>query len=163
MSPLWLRSSLADCTWTIPLCSVWNTNLGDLWYHLPSYSKATVSLVSGHVAYNRPENGVSALGLQRVLGLGNYKTAWAMLHKLRRAMVRPGREQLHGTVEVDEAYWGAEETGVRGRLTVAKALIAVAAEADGTGIGRIRLRPIPDTRGDLASFRCSTKETIPPL
>src|ERR1039457_843774 len=48
------------------------------------------------------KNGISALGLQRVLGLGSYKTAWAMLHKLRRAMVRPGRDRLSGTVEVDE-------------------------------------------------------------
>ena len=58
------------------------------------------------------KNGISALGLQRVLGLGSYKTAWAMLHKLRRAMVRPGRERLQGIVEVDEAYWGDEEAGV---------------------------------------------------
>jgi hypothetical protein len=55
------------------------------------------------------KNGVSALGLQRVLGLGSYRTAWTMLHKLRRAMVRPGRERLHGLVEVDETYWGAKE------------------------------------------------------
>src|SRR5713226_4924508 len=44
------------------------------------------------------KNGISALGLQRVLGLGSYKTAWAMLHKLRRAMIRPGRERLQGIV-----------------------------------------------------------------
>jgi hypothetical protein len=50
------------------------------------------------------KNGVSALGLQRVLGLGSYKTAWAMLHKLRRAMVRPGRDRLRGVVEVDETH-----------------------------------------------------------
>jgi transposase-like protein len=90
------------------------------------------------------KNGVSALGLQRVLGLGSYKTAWAMLHKLRRAMVRPGRDRLNGIVEVDETYWGAEEKGVIGRLTHDKALIIVAAEEDGPGIGRIRLRRIPD-------------------
>ena len=58
------------------------------------------------------KNGISALGLQRVLGLGSYKTAWAMLHKLRRAMVRPGRDRLEGLVEVDETYWGGEEAGV---------------------------------------------------
>lgn len=92
------------------------------------------------------KNGISALGLQRVLGLGSYKTAWSLLHKLRRAMVRPGRERLGGVVEVDEAYWGGEEEGVRGRQTVDKALVAVAAETDGKGIGRIRLRHIPDTR-----------------
>ena len=63
-----------------------------------------------------------------------------MLHKLRRAMVRPGREKLQGVVEVDEAYWGAREEGVVGRWTEDKALILVAAEADGEGLGRVRLR-----------------------
>jgi transposase-like protein len=92
------------------------------------------------------KSGISALGLQRVLGLRSYKTAWAMLHKLRRAMVRPGRERLQGTVEVDETYWGGEEKGVVGRETEDKALIIVAAEEDGSGIGRIRLRHIPDLK-----------------
>jgi transposase-like protein/ribosomal protein L37AE/L43A len=102
------------------------------------------------------KHGVSALGLQRVLGLGSYKTAWAMLHKLRRAMVRPGRERLGGVVEVDETYWGGEEEGVRGRQTIKKALIAVAAEAvlgRPKAIGRIRLRRIADTeRTTLHAF-----------
>jgi transposase-like protein len=99
------------------------------------------------------KNGVSALGIQRVLGLGSYKTAWALLHKLRRAMVRPGRDRLHGIVEVDETYWGGEEEGAIGRLTEDKAIVAVAAEEDGKGIGRIRLRHIPDvTRTSLHGF-----------
>lgn len=99
------------------------------------------------------KNGISALGLQRVLGLGSYKTAWAMLHKLRRAMVRPGRDRLRGLVEVDETYWGAEEAGVVGRLTQNKALIIVGAEEDGRGIGRIRMRRIPDlTKNSLHGF-----------
>ena len=50
------------------------------------------------------KNGMSALGLQRVLGLGSYKTAWAMLHKLRRAMVRPRRDRLGGVVEVEHKH-----------------------------------------------------------
>ena len=67
------------------------------------------------------KNGVSALGLQRVLGLGSYRTAWLMLHKLRQAMVRPGREKLSGVVEVDETYWGsAESGGATGRKTLAE-------------------------------------------
>jgi transposase-like protein len=97
--------------------------------------------------------GGSALGLQGVLGLGSYHTAWAWLHKLRRAMVRPGRDRLSGTVEVDETYVGGLEEGVRGRQTERKALVVVAAEENGRGIGRIRLRRIPDASADsLTAF-----------
>ncbi len=88
------------------------------------------------------KNGASALGLQRILGLGSYVTAWTWLHKLRRAMVRPGRERLRGWVEVDEAYVGGLEEGAQGRKTETKALVVVACEQDGPGIGRIRLRRI---------------------
>jgi transposase-like protein len=90
------------------------------------------------------KNGASALGLQRILGLKTYVTAWSWLHRLRRAMVRPGRDGLRGTVEIDETYLGGLEEGVAGRKTEKKALIAVAAEEDGDGIGRIRLQHIPD-------------------
>jgi transposase-like protein len=93
------------------------------------------------------KNGVSALGLQRQLGLKRYETVWTMLHKLRRAMVRPGRDRLSGTVEVDETYVGGEEEGVRGRETLKKSLVVVAAEEDGQGIGRIRLGVTPDASG----------------
>ena len=99
------------------------------------------------------KNGVSALGLQRVLGMGSYKTAWALLHKLRRAMVRPGRDRLAGRVEVDETYWGADEKPVRGRQTYDKAMIAIAAQEDGRGIGRVRLRRLTDlTKRSLHGF-----------
>jgi transposase-like protein len=90
------------------------------------------------------KNGASAMGLQRVLGLKSYKTAWTWLHKLRRAMVRPDRDRLTGRVEVDETYLGGLEEGVRGRQTERKALIIVAAQEDGPGIGRIRMRRIVD-------------------
>ena len=93
------------------------------------------------------KHGTSALGLKRVLGLGSYQTAWVWLHKLRRAMVRPGRERLSGWVEVDETYVGGLEEGVAGRQTASKALVVIAAEVDGPGIGRIRMRVIPDASG----------------
>lgn len=86
--------------------------------------------------------GASALGVQRMLGLGSYKTAWTLLHKLRHAMVRPGRDCLSGIVEVDEAYLGAEEAGVSGREFAKKMMIAVAVQQDGKRLGRIRLRQI---------------------
>ena len=92
--------------------------------------------------------GTNALGLQRVLALGSYHTAWEWLHRLRRAMVRPGRENLSGTVEVDETYVGGERPGKRGRGAENKALVAIAVEDKGgatrKGIGRIRLQHIPD-------------------
>lgn len=94
------------------------------------------------------KNGASALGLQRVLGLKKYKTAWTMLHKLRRAMVRPGRDLLTGRIEVDESYVGGEEKGLPGRLNLKKALIVVAAQEDGPGIGRIRMRQIIDASAE---------------
>jgi len=60
------------------------------------------------------KNGISALGLKRVLGLGSYQTAWAMLHRYRTAMVRPGRERLNGNVEADESFFGGVKPGKRG-------------------------------------------------
>jgi transposase-like protein len=95
------------------------------------------------------KQGVSALGLQRVLGLSSYQTAWAILHRLRRAMVRPGREQLRGNVEVDETYIAITERGkprsVVGRKShTTKTLVAIAVELlEPKGFGRIRLRRIP--------------------
>ncbi len=94
------------------------------------------------------KNGASALGLQRVLGLGSYKTAWSWLHKLRRAMVRLGRDRLSGRVEVDETYLGSPEKGMAGRGTEKKALLVVAAQEDGKGIGRIRMKRVPDASAD---------------
>ena len=88
------------------------------------------------------KNGASALGLQRVLGLGSYQTAWTVLHKLRRAMVRPGWDQINGRVEVDETQIGGP--GHKGRGSPTKALVVIAAQEDGRGIGRIRMARVPD-------------------
>jgi transposase-like protein len=90
------------------------------------------------------KNGASALSLQHILGLRRYETAWAMLHRLRRAMVRPGRDLLIGRVEVDECYVGGPEADLPGRLNLDKTLVVVAAQEDGPGIGRIRMSQIPD-------------------
>lgn len=90
------------------------------------------------------KHGASAVDLQRALGLRSYQTAWTWLHKLRRAMVRSGRERLRGWVEVDETYIGGQEEWPVGRRKGRKVLVVVAAEADGPGVGRIRLQMIPD-------------------
>ncbi len=100
------------------------------------------------------------MGLQQVLGLGGYQTAWSWLHKLRRAMVRPGRDRLNGFVEVDETHAGGEEEGVRGRQTEEKAIVVVAAEQDGRGIGRIRLQRAPDVSNE--SLHGFIEESVTP-
>lgn len=94
------------------------------------------------------KSGVSALGLQRVLGLGSYHTAWNWLHKLRRAMVRPGRDRLTGVVEVDEIFVGGERSGKRGRGAEGKALVVIAAQEGDKGIGRIRMQRVADAAGE---------------
>jgi hypothetical protein len=89
--------------------------------------------------------GVSALGLQRLLGFGSYQTAWTMLRKLRTAMVRPGRKRLQGTVEVDEIYVGGIEQGTRGRGTEHKFIVAIAIEVlSPIGFGLVRLKRVVD-------------------
>jgi transposase-like protein len=96
------------------------------------------------------KQGVSALGLQRVLGLGSYQTAWTMLHRFRRAMVRPDRERLKGLVEVDETYLALTDRQVPISSTGRKSntdqvLVAIAVEVhEPKGFGRIRLRRIKD-------------------
>ena len=106
------------------------------------------------------KHGASALELQRILGLGSYVTAWTWLHKLRRAMVRPGRDRLRGRVEVDETFVGGIEEGVRGRQTETKALVGVACEEQGQGIGRIRLRRLDDASAN--SLHAFIAEAVEP-
>ena len=99
-------------------------------------------------------NGVAALTLCRSLELGSYKTAWAMLHKLRRAMVRPGRDRLSGVVEVDESDVGGVERGVDGRQTQGKAIVAIAVElVEPRRLGRVRMVPMRQvTQETLLTF-----------
>jgi transposase-like protein len=104
--------------------------------------------------------GANALGLQRVLGLGSYRTAWVWLHKLRRAMVRPGRDRLSGTVEVDETYIGGKRRGKRGRGAKGKTLVVVAAQKDRAKIGRIRLRRVPDA--SASSLEAAVRAAVEP-
>jgi transposase-like protein len=108
---------------------------------LPQWFRAAY-LVTTHTP------GVSALQLQRQLGLPRYETAWTMLQKLRRAMVRPDRTPLREKVEVDETYVGAPEVGLRGgRELRNKALVVAAVEVRGKGSGRVRLQVVPDASG----------------
>jgi transposase-like protein len=96
------------------------------------------------------KRGVSALLVQRQLGLSCYETAWMLLHKLRRAMVNVAREPLYGEVEVDETWVGGEPAGLRGSRQLKgrrAALVLVAVEKRGRGSGRLRMKVIQDFKG----------------
>ena len=88
------------------------------------------------------KDGMSALSLKRTLDIGSYQTAWAMLHRLRSVLVRPGRDRLTGTVEVDETYIGGHEEGLTGgRVRGKKVLSGIAVEIlEPKGFGRCRMR-----------------------
>lgn len=103
------------------------------------------------------KGGVSAKELQRELGC-SYQSAWLMLHKMRIAMKRPGRDEskLEGEIEVDESWLGGPSPGgKRGRGAEGKVIVAIAVERLGFGVkssrwklGRARIETIPDTTGE---------------
>ncbi len=100
------------------------------------------------------KRGISALLLQRQLGLRRYETAWMMLHKLRRAMVNVARELLHGEVEIDDTWIGAAQAGLRGSRQLKgrrAALVLVAIEKRGKASGRLRMAVIPDVKATTLS------------
>ena len=99
------------------------------------------------------KTGVSATQLRREMELGSVQTAWAMLHRYRTVMVRPGRDRLRGDVELDESFLGGPEPGVPGRGALGKVLFAAAVEVNEGRIGRARLGVIPDASTvSLAAF-----------
>jgi len=111
-------------------------------------------------AVTSQKHGASALGVQRVLGLKRYETVWTWLHKARTAMVRPGRDRLSGTVEVDETYIGGPKSGKAGRGSAGKALVVIAVEDKGEEMGRIRLRRVVDASAE--SLTAAVTEGVTP-
>jgi len=108
------------------------------------------------------KDGISALSLKRQLEIGSYQTAWAMLHRLRSVLVRPGRDRLRGEVEVDESYFGGEEPGLAGgRAKGKKVLVGIAVErTEPKGFGRARMAPLPDASVD--SLRAFLIDNVEP-
>jgi transposase-like protein len=108
------------------------------------------------------KDGVSAQSLQRTLEIGSYQTAWAMLHRLRSVLVRPGRDRLSGVVQVDETYIGGDEPGLRGgRARGKKVLTGIAVEvAEPRGLGRCRVAPLAD--GSAASLHAFVTDHVEP-
>jgi len=108
------------------------------------------------------KDGISALSLQRALEIGSYQTAWAMLHRLRSVLVRPGRDRLAGAVEADETYIGGEEPGLRGgRARGKKVLTGIAVEVrEPRGLGRCRMAPLADA--SAASLHAFVADHVEP-
>lgn len=88
------------------------------------------------------KNGVSAISVQKILGIKRYETVWTWLHKFRRLMVMPERTKLSGKVEIDETLVGGKKSGKRGRGAEGKILVIIAIELVGKKMGRVRMETI---------------------
>jgi transposase-like protein len=153
MSVLRGHGGMADSAGPIAVRGMPAANVGNRGNDLRRYAEAVAALVPGDVVRDEPEARGQCVGGATHSCLGSYQTAWAWLHKLRRAMVRPGRDLLNGEVEVDETYVGGRETGVAGRQTNKKSIVVIAAEIQGRGTGRIRMARVHDVSAEsLVSF-----------
>lgn len=151
------RKYLAECRWNgQPVCNrctgarLWRTRDGAL-YECADCGHQT-SLTSGTLFHGtrKPlkiwfraiwevcvhKHGISAADLQRILGLGSYETAWAWLHKIRRATVRENREKLDGCTQADETFVGGKGAE--------KEIVVIAAQEH----GRVRLIHAPGNHGE---------------
>lgn len=162
------RAYLAECRWpdgfVCPRCKHRRAyELGSLQLRQCTACRYQVSVTAGTILHRTKtpltvwfwaaylmttdKRGLSALLLQRQLGLGNYETAWMMLHKFRRAMVNTQRERLRGEVEVDDTWIGGAQAGLRGSRQLKgrkAALVLVAVEKRGRASGRVRMAVIAD-------------------
>jgi hypothetical protein len=134
-------------------------------FHLRQDQNRASSLVRCDLVRHQSEARGQRLGLQRVLGLGSYETAWTLLHRLRRAMVRPGRDLLHGEVEVDESYLALTDrkhpiSAKSRQSNTTKAMVAIAVEVVPDGFGRIRIQRLD--RGNQQSLQSFITETVAP-
>ena len=134
---------------SLGVCGVRASGVGYCGDDLPPHSDAAAIVVRGGVGDDQPERGVSALGIQRSLGLGSYQTAWAMLHRYRKAMVRPRPRAPCWLSRGRRGLPGRGESGVFGRQTDTKAIVAIAVEIKNPkGFGRIRLQRVDDVSKD---------------
>ena len=127
---------------------LWAPGVGDGGHDLRGHAYPDDALVPGDLVGGQPEERRQRLGLAARPRFGQLRTAWTWLHKLRRAMVRPGRDRVSVEVEVDETIVGGVEPGGGRRHLGKKALVVIAAEVRGRGIGRIQMQRVADASAE---------------
>ena len=150
LSELRPRRRLAFGRWPLHVSGVFDTQFGDGRYDLRSDADTLTIWYTACWLFATGKDGISALSLKRVLEISSYQTAWAMLHRLRSVLVRPGRDLLSGTVQVDETYIGGAEPGLAGgRARGKKVLTGIAVEVhEPRGLGRCRMSPLADASAE---------------
>jgi transposase-like protein len=104
------------------------------------------------------KTGVSIQGLQRLLGIKSYKTAWSMAHKVRKAMAdRDASYQLANLVEMDDSYFGPPGRGQRGRGAKSKVPVVVAVENRGKKPGFAAMRVVDNLKSAHIAHFAQTK------
>jgi ISXO2-like transposase domain len=148
--------------WTLVVLWLQPPRVSDRWDDLSRHPYPLTLWFAAAWLMTSQKNGIPALGLKRVLNLGSEQTAWAMLHRFRTAMVRPGRDRLTRTVEVDEAFFGGPEPGRAGRGALGKTMVAIAVEVsvDGSQLGRCRMSVISDAEGP--TLRTFVEDNVEP-
>ena len=143
-------SSASRGQWPVARCvpGMPQGDLGDRRHDIRRDPQAAADMVPGAVVRDQPEERGQRPGAAACPRPRQLRDLLTSLHKLRRAMVRPGRDRLAGEIEADETYVGGPEEGKRGRAVESKAIVAVAAEQRGRGIGRIRLRRVKDVSAE---------------
>ncbi len=142
------RRAVDDVGWTAAVPVLPWADVADGWHGVSGHTQAAADVVPGDMVCHQSEEWRQCPRSAAGARPGQLRDGLDWLHKLRRAMVRPGRDGLTGTVEVDETYVGGPEQGKRGRQVETKAIVAVAAEKSGRGIGRIRLGHVKDASVD---------------
>ena len=127
---------------------LWTSGVGDRGHHFPGDPYSVVRLVPGDLVGGQPKKWRQRAWPTARARLGQLPHGVDVLHKLRRAMVRPGRDRVSEEVEVDETLVGGLEAGGGRRHLGTKALVVIAAEVRGRAIGRIRMQRVADASAD---------------
>jgi transposase-like protein len=103
------------------------------------------------------KKGLSAKQLQRDLGIGGYKTAWYLYHRIREAMEEGTIPTLGGTVEIDETYVGGRKRGIGVKAAKAAKQTVIGAVERG---GKLKLRHVRNAQ--IPTIRAFVETHIDP-